>query len=90
MENNEIMNELEVIENDEQALEVVEEQSEGTHPVVIVAAGIGAAVVVKGIYKRVLKPIGRKIKGLFKKDKTEAIEDVEYVEVEEAQEETEE
>lgn len=92
MENNEIMNDMDVIENDEQAVEIIElEPSEKTtHPVVVVAAGIGAAVVAKGIYKRVLKPIGRKIKGLFKKDKSEVIDDVEYVEVDDTQEETEE
>lgn len=90
MENNEIMD-LEVIDNGANDIEIIElEPSEKkTHPAVYVAAGIGAAVVVKGVYKRVLKPIGRKIKGWFKKDKTEVIDEVEYVEVE-SQEETEE
>lgn len=89
MENNEIMNDMEVMETEDQALEVIEEKS-GTHPVVYVAAGVGFVAAGKFVYKRMLKPIGRKIKGLFKKDKPEVIECEEYAEVEATDIETEE
>ena len=75
---NEIMNE-EIIETNTNTEPVpTEEDGSAAGMALLVGVGVAGTVAAQQLYKRVLKPIGGKIKakatGLFKKGKAEAVE----------------
>lgn len=78
MENNENMNDIAVVEN----VEVIEcgEGNTALRPATAFALGAAAVFVGRFVYKKAIKPMVGKIKGLRKK-KTDTIDDVDYAEV---------
>lgn len=75
MENNEIMNNEENIETNTETVLTTDEDGSAAGMALLVGIGIAGTVAAQQLYKRVLGPIGGKVKAkvtaFFKKDKVE-------------------